>query len=228
MKQLLSNLLGSTVSATDGTAGVVRDFYFDDQHWILRSLVCERVADGEKQSFLVPSTYFRPREWDLPVFSVGLTREQIATCPDPESDRPVSKQKAYALAESIGWPEAGGIGSPGFLFQYSEKSGSEKPGDPHLRSFRVVSRYRVASDQKVVGRIKDFVVDDCGWGIDGLLIRVGPWYHRNLVMVSPHWAKEIHWAEGTIWTDTHLVDWHQAPAFSIRQRPGTSFTPGPA
>ena len=92
----------------------------------------------------------------------------------------------------------------------------------------MVSRYRVASAQKIVGRVKDFVVDDTGWVIHSLIVRVGPWYHRNAVMVSPHWAKEIDWAEGTIWTDTHLVDWHQAPAFSIRQRPGTPFTPGPA
>lgn len=218
MKQLLSNLLGSTVCAQDGECGVVKDFYFDDHLWVLRYLVCELTDNSGKRSVLVPSGHFLTKEWDLPVFPVDLTVRQVSECPDPESDLPVSQQKLADLAGTIPWPAVGGIGAPGFLLTVPAQSRTQ-PGDPHLRSYRVVRGYEVSSSQGNFGSVRDFVVDDRGWEVYSLIVRMSRWLPRKTVMVSPHWASEIDWAAGTIWTNTPAVEWKSAPSFSRRKRP---------
>lgn len=212
MKLLLSHLIGSTVSSRNGPCGILRDFYFDDHHWVLRYLVCQ-LTPG-RTSVLIPSGHFLRRDWDLPLFPVDLTLGEVKDCPRPESDRPVSQQKQRALGSLIHWPEMGAFGTPGFLMTLP--TGSTPAGDPHLRSYQVVRRYTVDSSWGALGRVKDFVIDDADWSIHGLLVKLAPWYRPKTVMVSPQWARRIDWLEGSIWTDARPADWQTAPTFTAR------------
>lgn len=218
MKQLLSNLIGSKVAATDGNCGTIRDFYFDDHQWVLRYLYCHLDhPTAEGSAVLVPSGHFLPKEWDLRVFPVDQTVAEVVAGPRPESDLPVSKQMTQNFGSYISWPDVGAVGTPGFLLVPAPVP-TTPPGDPNLRSYQVVRHYRVESPRKVLGSVVDFVIDDADWRIHGLIVRLGPWYRSRTVMVSPFWATQIDWAQGSLWTDTHPVDWQTAPAFS-RQRP---------
>lgn len=218
MKQLLSNLIGATVESQTAPAGKVLDFYFDDHQWILRYMVCRvDTPDGAKQ-VLVRSEAFLPKEWDLAVFPVNLTEEEVKTCPLAETDRPVSQQKAAELGPILPWPEAHGMASFSAILVNSEAP-TPPPGDPHLRSFQVVRNYDVGNKSHILGHVKDFVIDDETWAIHALILKVGPWFRRRAVMVSPKWAQEIDWAAGVIWADTPADNWASAPAFSVRRRP---------
>lgn len=219
MKILLSSLLGSTVSTVDGEVGRVHDFYFDDHKWTLRYLVCRFPSKERRESVLIPATQFRPKEWDLPLFPIGLTTKQVHECSDCDSDMPVSRQKALEVGASIPWPAAIGQDFPGLTMPLPTQTGIEIKGDPCLRSFQVVRRYRIESSKKALGSMKDFVIEDSNWTIYRLVARLGPWYAPTMVMAAPEWASEIDWSGATIWTDAPVKDWEEAPRFSRRSRP---------
>lgn len=221
MKQLLSNLLGSTVDSTQGPCGTIRDFYFDDHHWVLRYLVCQLPRQEGGRFVLIPSGHFLAKEWDLPVFPVAMEPEQIRDCHSIDAELPVSRQKFESYSQMIPWTEVGGMGIPTYTFD--NDTSTLPKGDPNLRSFEVVRQYRVEAPRGILGWVKDFVIDDNGWFVHGLIIKLKPWYQSKTIMVSPHWAKSIDWADGAIWTDAHPLDWQAAPEFSVRRRPATLF-----
>ena len=41
MLRSINQLKGAAIDATDGDIGKVRDFYFDDEQWVVRFLVVE-------------------------------------------------------------------------------------------------------------------------------------------------------------------------------------------
>lgn len=217
MKRLLSNLIACTVDSTDSAAGKSIDFYFDDAQWTLRYLVCELADQKPRKSVLVPTSSFLQKEWDLSVFPVSLSKQQVEACPDADSDMPVSRQKTAGMQNWIPWPDAGG--TPGVFLGQTDDSEVADRADPHLRSFQVVRRYGVETSRGKIGQVKDFVIDDHSWSVYGLVIRLGTWFDAKSVMVQPSWFQEIDWSNGVLWTDTHPVDWKEAPPFSRRRRP---------
>lgn len=218
MKRRLSLWLGTTVNGTDGPMGLVRDFYFDDQRWNLRYLVCKLPQKNGGQQVLIPTAHFLRQQWDLPLFPVDLTVAEIGTCPSYDTDMPVSRQRLQNLGEVILWPDQGGVGNPAIV---SNLAAPKAKGDPHLRSFATIRQYRVESPNAVLGRIKDFIVDEDTWTVYALVVQLGPWYHPRTVLAAPRWAQDFDWASGCLWTDVHPEDWQKAPEFSLKQTPAS-------
>jgi hypothetical protein len=75
-------------------------------------------------------------------------------------------------------------------------------GDPHLRSFREVSSYRVEENGNSVGFVQDMNLDDHIWRVISLVVMLGDWIPRNPVEVDRNAVRKISWASRRV----ELVD----------------------
>src|ERR1700722_110088 len=100
----VSGLLGSSVVASDGEVGVVRDFLFDDKTWKMRWMAVDASPwlPG-RRVFIHPSAIAPlalPPKPKLPMMSQGetltlavdLTRGQIEAGPHAHQDNPVTRE----------------------------------------------------------------------------------------------------------------------------------------
>jgi hypothetical protein len=91
---------------------------------------------------------------------------------------------------------------PVFENPVSQKSSkSKQQDDPHLRSTRQVSGYRIHATDGEIGHVKDFIVDDEKWTIDFLVIDTGNWLPGRKVLISPQWIKNVNWADSSVYLD---------------------------
>jgi hypothetical protein len=77
----LKNIEGFAIEAIDGRFGHVRDFYFDDDAWVIRYLVVEARKWLSSPMVLVSSLSMDDVNWDLDKVPVRLTREQLLGSP---------------------------------------------------------------------------------------------------------------------------------------------------
>ena len=77
MLQSIKQLYGNKLGASDGEIGHVKDFYFDDQNWVVRYLVADTGSwlAGRQVLHLAPC------------FRQVFRAESPAREPDPETDR---------------------------------------------------------------------------------------------------------------------------------------------
>lgn len=103
MKLSLNNLVGFTMSATDGDLGEVKEFYFDDQTWTVRYLILETGNWLFGRKVLISTEALTGTEWSNKAVSVNLTKEQVKTSPDIDTDQPVYRQQDEKLFAHYPW-----------------------------------------------------------------------------------------------------------------------------
>lgn len=94
-----SELIGRTVSATDGEVGRIVDLFIDDGQWAVRYLVVDTGSRlASRRVLLSPASAVAdaPALGPLPL---ALTREQVQSSPDVDTEKPVSRQ--YEIAHSL-------------------------------------------------------------------------------------------------------------------------------
>jgi hypothetical protein len=113
----VSGFRGCAVEASDGRAGTVKDFLFDDESWRIRWMVVDtRNWLPGRQVLIHPSVIALPDLTEpaggrLPmmgtpdrlVLSVRLAKRQIEASPDIREDEPVSQQMQAHLFDYYGW-----------------------------------------------------------------------------------------------------------------------------
>jgi len=217
---------GYEVHAIDGEVGSVRDFYFDDEHWAIRYLVVDTEAFLSGRRVLVSPVSFRQADWSTRQFHLALTRETVRNSPSIDLDRPISREYEREYFRYYGWPyywgfDRGGIwggeaypsilGSRAFSDQ---RHPDEDGGDPHLRSVLEVVGYHIQGTDGEIGHVDDFIVDDETWAVRYLVIDTRNWWLDRKVLVAPHWAERISWAENNVYvnlqrqTIKHSPEWH--------------------
>ncbi len=111
MLQGLTHLINWNLDAKDGEIGKVEDFYFDDQTWAVRYLVVRTGGWLSGRKVLISPTVVIGNSWDLGLFPVSITKEQVRDSPDINTDKPVSRQHEAELAVYYSWQSTWG---PGF------------------------------------------------------------------------------------------------------------------
>jgi uncharacterized protein YrrD len=100
----LTTLQGYSLRATDGDIGTVKDFYFDDEHWVVRYLIVETGGWLASRKVLIsPVSIGTPNHVDK-VLPVVITREQVKNSPDIDTDKPVSRQHEVDYLGYYGYP----------------------------------------------------------------------------------------------------------------------------
>ena len=92
MLRSVKKLEGLTIGASDGAIGKVKDFYFDDEAWVVRYLVVDTGHWLAGREVLISPYSIGQVAWESETLPVNLTKAQIKNSPDIDTARPVSRQ----------------------------------------------------------------------------------------------------------------------------------------
>jgi hypothetical protein len=194
----------------------VTDFLVDDERWTIRYLVVDSSRHLDWRQVLISPISFLQAEGPARRFDLALTIDKIRNSPRSDSDKPVSRQHERDYFQYYGYPYywgysgLWGAGSyPGLLAVDTWKpaapdSGEKAPGDSHLRSSREVTGYHIQATDGAIGHIADFIVDDETWEVRYLVVDTSNWNFLGFgkdVLVAPHWASRVSWAEKKVHLD---------------------------
>jgi len=216
MLQSIKQLHGNKLGAVDGDIGQVKDFYFDDQSWVIRYLVADTGSwlPG-RQVLLSPQALGSLHHYGK-ILHVKLTRKKIEDSPAIEMHKPVSRQHEEEYHRYYGWPAywlgdgMWGMGGstiletpPGILSgESSATNGSQpKPADAHLRSTQAVSGYHVQATDGIIGHICDFMMDDKTWAIGQLVVKIGHRFTGNEVLIPTDKVDRISYDSSTVFVN---------------------------
>lgn len=235
MKHSVKSLIGFTMGATDGEIGKVKEFYFDDESWVVRYLIVDTGNWLYGRVVLISTQAIVNADWDNKVFSVNLTKEQIKNSPDINTELPVSRQEEIKLQKYYPWVQYWGGGyygggsdvmaiSPGPLAMglpttklTEEETEQEKNADKHLRSSKKVTGYKIEASDGEIGDVEDFILDETKWEIDFLLIDTGKWLPGKKVLISPKLINEIDWETSTASVETSVEFIKSSPEYDPTQ-----------
>lgn len=224
MLRSIKTLDACVIAASDGVIGHVKDFFFDDQDWVIRHLVvdCGNWIPGRK--VLISPRAIGHLDWAERELSVAISKEQIRNSPDIDTDKPVHRQHELELNDHYGYPAYwggigywgsgmypgmilpgyGGFGSPEAIREQGESAATraailKAPGDkPHLRSCREVMGYHVHADDGDIGHVDGMLVDDETWAIRYLIVDTSNWWLGHRVLISPTWINAVSWADSAV------------------------------
>jgi hypothetical protein len=218
MLRSVKNLDGLAIGATDGPIGTVKDFYFDDEAWVIRYVVADTSKWlGGREVLISPYSLGKP-EWSDNTLPVTISKEQVKNSPSIDIDKPVSRQYESSYLGYYGYPYYwGGMGLwgagyyPGTPFNgastqsYSGYQGylrapsdDQSTGDTHLRSCSAVKGYHIRASDGEIGHVQGFLVDDSTWSIRYLIVNTSNWWMGHEVLVSPEWIKDVDWSESVV------------------------------
>jgi hypothetical protein len=212
MLRSMKDMEDYTIGATDGIIGRIKDFYFDDDAWVIRYLVVDAV-EGQRKVLISPISIGQPN-WSEKILPVSLTRRQVAHSPDIDTDKPVSRQQEMGYLGYYGYGSYWGAGIYPDVLQAglqgrgtrADKSASHPEAvieqhqhdDPHLRSGNAVMRYYVHASDGDIGHVEGFLVDERSWAIRYLIVNTSNWWLGHEVLIAPQWIENVDWPESTV------------------------------
>jgi len=210
MKRSIKSLIGYSLKEIDGKIGNVDEFYFDDISWTIRYLVVKTGSWLSGRKVLIsPEALLKP-DWENEDFPVNLTKAQIESSPDIDTDKPVSRQHEEELSSYYTWdaywgeePHGAGIfGSmPSELYEseieepenMDDTEESEGNNDQHLQSTDAVTGYTIHATDGEIGKVVDYILDDNNWKIGYLVIDTGSWLNSKKRLLSTGWITNVKW-----------------------------------
>ncbi len=196
MLRNLSSLFGSTIHATDGDLGHIRDFLIDDRGWIVRYIVVETGNWLSSRHVLISPNAAGPPDWEHRLIPVNLTMNQVRNSPDIDTAKPVSLQHEIAMSQYYGWPAYWPLEPPLIPVRSigPQDTDLNEEGDPHLRSVQEVLRYKALASDGELGIVSDFIMQDATWSIRYLAVTSGSWLGGRELLIRTWQAGEISWA----------------------------------
>ena len=150
---------------------------------------------------------------------VNLTKEQVSTSPNIDTNKPVSRQQEAELFDHYPWKNywgggfyAGGIW--GTMYPASsidntivkEPEMDDKPTDEdeHLRSTDKVVGYNIHATDGDIGRVKDFIMDDETWQLLFFVVDTHNWFGGKKVLIPVSDIKEVQWDDSKVIIDMKM------------------------
>lgn len=221
----MNDLDDYAIHATDGAIGHVKDFYFDDEAWVIRYLVVDTGNWLSSRNVLIsPIAIGHPNRLEK-VLPVSITKEQVKHSPDIDTHKPVSRQHEIRYLEYYGYMNYwGGTGLwgegtyPGMMLPgyagflstpHAERPESEKTyarteaarhkdDDPHLRSGKEVMKYHIQATDGDIGHIQSLLVDEDTWAIRYIIVNTGNWWLGHQVLIAPQWIQDVSGSDAAV------------------------------
>jgi hypothetical protein len=199
-------LCGHRLAALDGDIGHIRDFYFDDNIWVVRYAVADTGSWlGGRLVLLSPHAFGKLDPGDK-TLQINLRKKQIEDSPAIGSHKPVSRQDEVEYYRHYGWPAywAGDAmwGMGGFPVLVPEAPDESKApriyyhrDDKHLQSTRDVTGYPIQAVDGVIGKVSSFLVDDRSWAIRDVVVEAGHWYSGKEIRIPIGQIERISYRE---------------------------------
>jgi hypothetical protein len=230
-------LEGLAIGATDGPIGKVKDFYFDDEAWVIRYMVVDTSKWLAGRDVLISPYSLGQPDWAGATLPVNVTKEQVRNSPGIDSHLPVSRQYERSYLGYYGYPYywgGGGLWGEGFypgtlpvgagFDPYGGYQGylraptdRERGQDPHLRSCNSVRGHHLVATDGEIGHIQGFLVDDATWSIRYLIIDTSNWWMGHQMLVSPEWIDSVSWLNSTVTVDLSREQIKNAPPYEPGQ-----------
>ena len=225
MLRSMNDLEDYAIRATDGDIGHVKDFYFDDEAWVIRYLVVDTGSWLSSRRVLIAPIAIGEPNWSERLLPVSVTKEQVRNSPDIDTDKPISRQHEVRYLGYYGYPYYwGGTGllgggayptmmMPGYgglvSTPHSPQSEAEKSfereeaarhenDDPHLRSCKAVMGYHVQATDGDIGHIQGLLVDEQTWAIRYVIVNTSNWWMGHQVLIAPQWIENVSWPDATV------------------------------
>jgi hypothetical protein len=217
-----------SISATNGVIGQVKDFYFDDDAWVIRYLVVETGAWLSSRRVLIsPIAIGRPN-WSEKSLPVSITQEQVKNSPDIDTDKPVSRQHEMGYLGYFGYPNywgGGGLWGAGFYpdmlqaglgndgSSSASHSTRSQQDDPNLRSGNAIMKYYVHATDGDIGHVQALIVDEETWAIRYLVVNTRNWWLGHQVLIAPEWIDNVDWLDSKVSVDLTRQAVKDAPEY---------------
>lgn len=236
MLHSFKKILNTTLHATDGEIGHLDDLLFDDQLWIVRYVVVRTGVFLKRHRVLISPLGVAQVDWDNQALRLHLTRRQIEESPDVDTDQPLFRQMEKRYFDYYSWPYywsemsiwgidprnsimSGEVEEPttGVSREAGPEEAREEPeGDPHLRSFREVSRYSFDAEETTFGQVADLLIEDDDWTVRYLVAETRTWWPSQRLLISPSWIRKIDWGDRCIKLRLTKDEIEASPEFSRR------------
>ena len=224
----MKQLYGSKLAALDGDMGHVKDFYFDDENWVVRYLVADTGSWLTGRLVLLTPHAFGKLDQDEKTLHIKLHKKKIQDSPSIESHKPVSRQYEADYYAYYGWPTywdgnaMWGIGGYPVVLPPSKKEMEIQKkyhhrDDKHLRSMQEVTGYNIQSVDGEIGHVSSFLVDDESWAIHELVIETGHWYSGKEILIPTGKVKRISYDEAKVFVSLTKADILQTAENEISQ-----------
>jgi hypothetical protein len=228
MLRSIKQSYGDKLGASDGEIGRVKDFYFDDKHWVIRFLVADTGSWLPGRLVLIsPHALgcFLPGGKTL---SVNLTRKKIENSPAIDTHKPVSRQYEETYYRYYDWPhywqgsELWGMSGFPILSERSKafpgeptiKSGAKpEHSDVHLRSAQAVTGYQIQAGDEIVGTVVDYLMNDKSWAIEQIVVNTGNRFTGKKVLLSPSQIERISFDESKVFVNLTKEAVERSPAY---------------
>ena len=230
MLRRMKDMEGYAIGATDGLIGHVKDFYFDDETWVIRYLIVETGEGLSSRRVLISPFSINQPNWSEKAFPAAITLEQVKNSPHIDTDKPVSRQHEMGYLGYYGYPYywAGGslwggglypelmlsgLGYGGMNSDYrrvqaqSARAEAEAEAqrherdDPHLRSGNAISTYHVHAADGDIGHVQGLLIDERTWSIRYMIVNTSNWWIGHEVLIAPEWIADVNWATSRVTVD---------------------------
>jgi hypothetical protein len=240
----MTDIEGFAIKATDGVLGHVRDFYFDDESWVVRYFVVETGAWHSNRRTLVSPMAMGIPNWSEKLIPVALTQEQVRNAPAIDTDKPVSRQHEIGFAGYYGYPNywgGGGLWGAGIYpdvlqggldlatanrgnqrtrripgHSVGEAGGTRRPNDLHLRSANSIVRYYVHATDGDIGHVQGILVEERTWAIQYVIVNTSNWWLGHEVLIAPEWVDDVYWAESKLMVSVTRQSVKGAPEYDSK------------
>jgi hypothetical protein len=239
MLRSMKDLENYEICATDGQIGHVKDFYFDDDTWIVRYLVVNTGSWLSSRKVLISPISVRHPDWQERTLPLSISKEQVRNSPNIATDKPVSRQNEAQYLGYYGYPYYwGGAGiwgeglspyeiAPGYAGDgvgWKEREqeieaglrierASHRNDDPHLRSCEAVTGYHLHAIDGEIGHIAGYIFDDETWAIRYIIIDTSNWWLGHQILIAPAWITGVHWSNQTVSVNLSRELIKTAPAY---------------
>jgi hypothetical protein len=230
MLRSVKQFYGDKLGASDGEIGHVKDFYFDDQNWVVRYLVADTGSWLPGRQVLISPHAFGSLDRVEKVLCVNLTRKQIEDSPSIESHKPVSRQYEEDYYRYYGWPfywqgsEVWGLSGfpvlelpPKLSTDESVPPSVRQPERPdaHLRSTHAVNGYHLEASDGTIGHVCDFLMDDQTWAIRELVIKTGHRFSGKEVRIPTTQIQRISYDDSTVFANLSTAAVQGSPTYDL-------------
>ena len=246
MLRSLKDLQDYAIHATDGNIGHVKDFYFDDDAWVIRYLIVDTGTWLSSRKVLISPISIGQPNWSDRVLPVSITKQQVKDSPDIDTEKPVSRQHEMGYLSYYGyqnyWGGAGLWGAipypnkliPGYSGTMTEQRATppkaekavarqegaqRRDEDPHLRSCNEVIGYHIQATDGEIGHVQGLLVDEETWAIRYLVVDTNNWWLDQWVLVAPQWINEMSWSDTTVSLDLTRREVKNAPEYDSSAEP---------
>ena len=218
MLRSVKELSGYRIAALDGTAGALREFYFDDEKWLIRYLVVDTGKWLPGRLVLISPAAVSEPDWESKSIAVNLSKERIEKSPVADAARPVSRSFEIELLDYYGWPHDtirpnSAQGSPGGTAT-AAKTSTAVDESANLRSSREVLGYAIEATDGEIGHVQDLIFDDEAFVLRYAVADTGNWLPGRKVLVAVAWVERIDWPGRALYVNLTKQQVEDGPQFN--------------